>query len=237
MSSANPYAPPEEIENLPSRVSCLRVTVCYGGFGLIPAAVCAVLSPFVGEEGGAISLVTLPFALRLATWSCFRIRWRETPWFVGLFVAVPASCLLVTGVGSVVLLALPAIKLHAGIGFWGGRSCMAAAVAVAVDLAVANQLRQRSTFRETTIAGVVGALSIITVIVTSPVFQPLYTVLRVQPWMSPYAGPDPNTIAAAFMAGTVAVMINTGMGVLRRARRAMADEKSDQAESNRAEFR
>ena len=229
MTSTNPYAPPAEIENLPARVSWLRVTSCYGGFGLIPAIACAVLSRISKGEGavfGFVALVTLPIALRLATWSCFRMRWRETPWFVGLFVAVPASCLLVSGFAWVVLLAFPALKLDMKTEFWAW-SCFGTAIAVAVDLTVANQLHQRSSIRDVVMAAAVGFISIVAIAIASPLFEPLLNVFR-PPYYKFYSGPDLGILAVANLTWIIAVMVNTGIAVLRRARKATKDDQNPQ---------
>ena len=192
----------------------------------MPAAVCAGISKIVGAYGGVISLLFFPLVVRLATWLCFRMQWRETPWFIGLFIAVPGSCIFVMALGLPLATLVPEGWTTMETEIWVAWISFATAIAVAIELAVANQLLQRSTIKDVLIAALAGSLSMVTIKIASPVLRPLANALAPPPLR--FMTPSDPVLYLANLVWIVAVMINTGMAILRRARKTTEDKQRNQ---------
>ncbi len=218
MSTSSPYVPPAYLPEETHLVSVFRVIVFYLGFGMFPAVPCVIVSPFAGGDAGVmVILPMLPLAFHLATWLCFRLRWRETPWFIGLFIAVPA-CYLAIIVCIVVLdtILSPGERVTSAEA-WFGRILLGAGVAVAIELAVSNQLRQRSSMRDALIAAATGAFSIASLAIASPVLDPvLWFLSPVSRFPLPY---ESGSVTASYITWIFSIMLSTGLAIHRRARR------------------
>ncbi len=220
MSSWTPYAPPVSLQEAPSQVSKFRVIAFYLGFGTLPAVLCCLASPLAGGDAAVIvALPLLPLSIRLATWQSFRLRWRETPWFIGLFIAIPGSCLAAIPIILILAIVLGLEENPADTAIWWCRAFLGGCVAVAVELAVSNQLLQRSSMRDVRIAGIVGTISIAAIGIISPVLKPFVTFLAPSGGFrgSQFKGTGP--IAIAYMIWILSIMLSTGLAIHRRARR------------------
>ncbi len=224
MSPSNPYEPPQTPGEMPPLVSLIRVAVCYTVFGMIPVVLCGLGSPVIeGDPAVILALPLLPLAIHLATWRCFRLRWRETPWFVGLFIAIPGSCLLARVVIEELIAVFQLQDLLAGNAIWWcWRALFGGFIAFAIELAVSNQLLQRSSMRDVRIAATVGVMSIGVIGIMSPLLEPFVTFLQPRPRMW-QIGPT-GSVAFANMIWILSVMLSTGFAIHRRARQTSIDE-------------